>query len=174
MARPVERPLDGEWSFRQVYTEANIPEGVAKGLADRGYIPRERLYQGDVVVLKVAAALESASGLFERRRKSVRTLSGRDREAIQLTRAALGDPWLDAAATLVIRGDDVALTRNAIEAVQEAASPSRDARLLLPLGAWIEELPTRRAWLDFQRAYAKPPLRTGESIQLMESGRHRA
>ncbi|WP_404385918.1 hypothetical protein LL946_06360 [Knoellia locipacati] len=155
--------MDGEWSFRQVYTEARVPEGVAKGLAERGYLHREGLFQGDVVVLKVAAALESAATLFEPRRKSGRVLSGRDKTALQLTRVALGDPWLDAAATLVVRGDLVALTRNAIEAVQEAASPSREIRLLLPVGAWIEELPTRRAWLDFQRAYAVPPLRHGGS-----------
>ena len=161
MARTPERPPDGEWSFRQVYTEARVPEGVAKGLADRGYIGRDRLFQGDVVVLKVAAALESAASLFERRRKSVRVLSARDKTALQLTRAALGDPWLDAAATLVVRSDHVVLTRNAIAAVQEAALPAREVRLLLPVGAWIEELPTRLAWLEFQRAYVRPPLKSG-------------
>lgn len=138
--------------------EAGIPEGVARGLADKGYFSQHELGEGDVVILRVAAALDATAALFGDRSAKGDGLTKRDLAALDLAKDALSKRWTDSAMTLIILADGAVLVQNSLELMQAVAASGGVPRVLLPIGLWVDSLPTRRAWAEYQNVYSAPPL----------------
>ena len=80
VGRPPGRGLDGRWSLQQVHHEAGVSRAVAERAVRQRYLDATALSEQDIVVLRVAAALGCGAAAAD---------SGRDRDAIALTRQVL-------------------------------------------------------------------------------------
>jgi hypothetical protein len=133
MGRPAMRAPGGRWSLAQVAAHAQVTHRVARTCVQAGYLDPQDLRQGDVTVLKVAAALLDAPRPAGPRTETSDAADRRNRQALTLTRQVLAAPERDA--VLVVVPAQAHLARG-LALVGLLAEHRTQPVLLLPVGEW--------------------------------------
>jgi hypothetical protein len=143
--RPVLRQPGGRWSLQQVYIEAGITLSVARTVVRKGLMDPDALTEDDVVVLRVAAALQEAPRPFgQPRTQAADTVQTRDEQALALTRDLLAADRADPSAALLISAEEAALAPDLLALMNGLAARRGATILMLPVGEWIASLPSRQ------------------------------
>jgi len=143
MARTPQR--SARWSLRQVSIDAGVSQAAARAAVRAGHLDADNLGAGDVLVLKVAVMLRAFCPAGELRpANEARATPRRDTEAVALLRA--GAAGLTEESALLLTANRAVLARTFLDVSQETGQLARDAvpYLVVPVGRWAAELPSRR------------------------------
>ena len=135
--------MTGRWSLRAVSQAAGLTESSARSLVRLGYLDPADLHEVDIVTARVAAAVTAtpAPGVVRGRNIPVE-VSERDKTAVALTRQALNGAT-PLHALLVVSAEAVTYLGSPAELTALLAELPAQPLLLLPIGTWIAELPSR-------------------------------
>lgn len=140
MARPAQNRPDGEWSLTQVAKASGITIRTARTLVENQWLPSGPLRREHVAIARLSAALlDAPRPQGEGRGPLSESTAARYRDLLDQAYTLMSDPVPSAVAVVTPTQAVIANSMKRVVSIVEATAPPQST-LLLPVGAWIDEV----------------------------------
>lgn len=134
------------WSLLRVCREAGLTEATGRAMVRLGHLNPADLDESDVVAARVAAAITGALPAPGTVRARNAPTEVSDRDALAVLRARrIASAGVNPEAYLVLTTSTVRLATTTCEVAALLDACAGEPLMLLPIGAWVTELPSRTA-----------------------------